>query len=93
MAKVIAYVKPHYEVQDVEMGRIYRWRPERVLVECDECGENQPLTASKHRCEECGVDYRPVVEEVLEAHANEDEEELYRPWRSLRPYYTPARGT
>jgi hypothetical protein len=30
---------------------------------------------------------------VLEAHLDEDEERFDHPWRSLRPYYTPTRGT
>jgi hypothetical protein len=92
LAKVIECVQPHYEVQDVEMGKVYRWRPQSVVVEC-ECGENQTLSASKHACEECGADHRPLVEEVLEAHPDEDEEGFDHPWRSLRPYYTPTRGT
>jgi hypothetical protein len=63
------------------------------VTEC-ECGGNQTLTASKHAGEECGADHRSVVvEEVLEAHADEDEEGFNYPWRSLRPYYEPTRGT
>jgi hypothetical protein len=93
LAKVIACVQAHYEVHDVEMGKVYRWRPKRIVVECEECGENQTLSASKHLCEKCGADHGPVVEEVLEAHANEDEERLDHPWRSLSPYYAPTRGT
>jgi hypothetical protein len=92
VAKVIERVEAHYEVQDVEMGKVYTWRPQSVVVEC-QCGDNQTLTASKHACEECGADHRPVVEEVLEAHPDEDEEGFDHPWRSLRPYYSPTRGT
>ena len=90
MAKVIERVQAHYEVRDVEMGKVYRWRPESVVVECEECGENQTLSAFKHACEECGTDHRPLVQEVLEAHVDEDEEEFEHPWRSLRPYYAPT---
>jgi hypothetical protein len=92
--KVIERLDAHYEVQDVEMGKVYLRRTQSVVVECEECGENQTLSASKHACEECGADHQPVVEQVLEAHANEDEEEGFdHPWRSLRPYYAPTRGT
>jgi hypothetical protein len=92
--KVIKRLDAHYEVQDVPMGKVYRWRPESVVVECEQCGENQILSASKHACEECGADQRVVVEQVLEASPEEDEEEEFdHPWRSLRPYYTPTRGT
>jgi hypothetical protein len=33
MMKVIERVEAHYEVQDMEMGKVYRWRPANVLVE------------------------------------------------------------
>src|SRR5919107_5441320 len=92
--KVIERLDAHYEVQDVEMGKVYWWRPESVVVECDKCGENQTLSASRHACEECGADHRPVVEQVLEAHPEEGEKEGFdHPWRSLHPYYAPTRGT
>jgi hypothetical protein len=93
LAKVIECVQAHYEVQDVEMGKVYRWRPQSVVVQYEECGENQTLSASKHACEKCGTDHRPVVEEVLEAHIDGDGEEVDHPWRTLRPYYVPTRGT
>ena len=91
VAKVIERVYAHYEVQHVPMGKVYRWCPENVLVECEECGENTILTTSKRACGECGADHRAILEEVgLEARPEEDEVE--RPWRSLRPYYEPTRG-
>ncbi len=91
-SKVIECVLPHYMVQDVEIGKVYRWRPQSVVVE-RECGENQTLSASKQACDECGADHRPVFKEVLEAHPDEEEEEFDHPWRSPRPYYSPTRGT
>jgi hypothetical protein len=92
MAKVIECAQAHYEIQDLEFGKVCKWRSERILAEC-ECGENQTLSASKHACEECGADHRPLVEEVLESHLGENKEWFDHPWRSLRPYYTPTRGT
>jgi hypothetical protein len=89
---VIERVDAHYEVQDVPMGKVYRWCPEKVLVECEECGEKPTLTASTRTCGECGADHRAIVEEVgLEARPQEDEV-VEHPWRSLRPYYEPTRG-
>jgi len=88
---VIECVQAHYDVQDVEMGKVYRSRPQSVVVQCD-CGENQTLTAFKHACKECGADHRSVVEEELEARPDEAEERFDHPWRSLRPYYAPTRG-
>ena len=61
------------------MGKVYRSRPQSVVVQCD-CGENQTLTAAfKHACEECGADHRSVVEEELEARPDEDEERFDHP--------------
>ena len=87
--RVIERVRGHYEVQDVEMGKVYRWRPESVMVEC-ECGERPTLTASTTTCPECGSEHVGIVGEVLEARP---EDEIEHPWRSLRPYYKPTRGT
>jgi hypothetical protein len=93
VAKVIERVQAHYEVLDVEMGKVYRWRPESVVVEC-ECGENPILTASETTCGGCATDHRAIVEEVvLEARPEGDENAIEHPWRSLRPYYVPTRGT
>jgi hypothetical protein len=92
VAKGIERLDAHYEVQDVEMGKVYRWRPESVVVECI-CGEELTLTASKDTCGECRADHRPTVKEVLEARPEDEEEEVEHPWRSLRPYYAPTRGT
>jgi Zn finger protein HypA/HybF involved in hydrogenase expression len=91
--RVIERLDAHYEVQDVEMGKVYKWRPKSVVVECEECGKKPTLTASKHTCEECGADHRPVVEQLLEARPDGDEDGFDHPWRSLRPYYAPTRGT
>ena len=72
MTKVIERVRAHYEVEDVEMGKVYRWHPESVVVECY-CGKKPTLTASKNACSECGADHRTIVVDVLEA-SPEDEE-------------------
>jgi hypothetical protein len=90
--KVIERLNAHYEVRDVPMGKVYRWRPESVVLEC-ECGKKQTLMASKHTCLECGADHGLVVEEVLEAPPEDEEEGVVHPWRSLHPYYAPTRGT
>jgi hypothetical protein len=95
VAKVIECVEAHYEVQDVQMGTVYKWRPESVVLECEECGKEQTLTAQKNACGECGADQQAIVEVVLEARPDEEEveEDTEHPWRSLRPYYSPTRGT
>jgi hypothetical protein len=90
VAKVIERLDAHYEVQDVPMGKVYRWCPERVLVECD-CGETPTLAASATTCDKCGEDYALLIqEEVLNLRLKEDEVDY--PWRHLQPY-APTRGT
>jgi hypothetical protein len=88
MAKVIECLKAHYEVQDLEMGKVYRWCPERAVVECS-CGEEPTLSAFRSTCPECGADHAPMVEEVLAARPEEHKGD--HPWRSLQPH-TPTRG-
>jgi hypothetical protein len=92
VAKVIERTQAHYEVIDVEMGKVYRWRPESVVVEC-ECGENPTLIASETTCAGCGTDHWAIAEEVLEARPEDDEEEIEHPWHSMHPYYVPTKGT
>src|SRR5215207_198285 len=88
VAKVIERIEAHYEVQDVEMGKVYRWCPERAVVECT-CGEELTLSALKSTCGECGADHAAIVEDVLDARPQDKGD---HPWRSLQPY-TPTRGT
>ena len=87
MTKVLVRLEAHYEVEEVEMGKVYRWCPERAVLECA-CGEQLTLSAFETTCDECGVDHAPLVEEVLDARP-EDKGEY--PWRYLQPY-TPTRG-
>jgi hypothetical protein len=53
MATIIERVEAHYEVQDVEMGKVYRWCPANVLIECT-CGEESTLSAFITICGEWG---------------------------------------
>lgn len=85
MAKVIERLEAHYEVQDVEMGKVYRWWPESVVVEC-KCGKRVALTRSElidtmPDCK-CGMDHTASVREemVLEL-LDEDYEAHHHPWR------------
>jgi hypothetical protein len=78
VAKVIEHVRPRYEVQDVEFGKVYKWCPEHLVVEC-QCGEMTSLTASTTACEECGTEHTGLVREALPDHRL-GEEDLH-PWR------------
>ena len=88
MAKIGERARARYEVEEVEYGKVYRWQPETVIVEC-ECGEETALTASETACEECGAEHATIVGEALR---DTPEDEVDCPWRYLQPY-TPVRGT
>jgi len=87
VANVIECVKAHYEVQDLPMGKVYRWCPQSVVLECT-CGEELSLTAFKTTCPHCAADYAAIAEAKLVARP---EDKGDHPWRSLQPYI-PTRG-
>jgi hypothetical protein len=77
--KVVERVQPHYEVQEMEFGKVYKWRPERVVVEC-QCGQRLSLTASTtSSCVECGTDHTIAVKEASTDGWQSDEN--LHPWR------------
>lgn len=89
--KIIERVPEHYEVEEVEeFGRVYRWCPESVVVECDDCGKRstlkrKDLISSVTACE-CGADDTFGIREglLLLQQLDEDEathEAARRPWR------------
>jgi hypothetical protein len=79
--RIIERTGGHYEVRDVPFGRVYRWRPPSVAVECS-CGTRQDLTASTTVCGECGADHASAVQEELAAQWLDDE--TAHPWRHAR---------
>ncbi len=78
------HTEASYDVQEVEMGQVYTWRPESSVVEC-ECGERLTLTASATTCGVCGADYAAVASEGLDGTRLGDE--AAHPWS-----YTEDRG-
>ncbi len=78
MATMLERTEGHYEVQEVEFGRVYRWCPECVVIQC-ECGERMTLTSSVTTCRRCGVDHMAVVREALAYRRSRDE--VLHPWR------------
>jgi len=86
VVRVLECVGDHYEVQDAERARVYRWRPATIALEC-ECGERPTLTSSTTTCARCGADHKGVVKEVLGI-GMEEEDEGHYPWRSLRSYFS-----
>ena len=53
--KIIERVAEHYDTQKVEFGRIYRWCPESIALECSKCGKKMTLTRAEliHTHPEC----------------------------------------
>ena len=78
VSKVIERTEARYDVQEVPFGKVYAWRPESVLIEC-ECGKKAALTASTTTCEECGAEHAGRVREASSEHRLGDE--ALRPWR------------
>jgi hypothetical protein len=90
--RIIEHAKGHYETQDVEYGRVYRWHPESITVECEECGRRSTYTkstlvSSLITCE-CGKDHSASIREELVFQVLDEDEDLY-PWR----YQHPSEGT
>ena len=78
MMKVIERAEARYDVQEVEFGEVYKWRPESVVVECG-CGKELTLTAASTACGECGADHGAVMRE--EPTGRQLGDEALRPWR------------
>lgn len=76
---IVGCLEGCYEVQDVEFGKIYRWCPESILIECD-CGENATVTGFETTCVWCGVDHASTIREQLLDRRLPDDEATH-PWR------------
>jgi hypothetical protein len=78
VAKVIERLDACYEVQELEFGKVYKWQPERIVLEC-ECGQRLSLTASSTSCIECSRDHMVAVQK---ASTNRHQSaQTLRPWR------------
>jgi hypothetical protein len=85
--RIIEHVEGHYETQDVEYGRVYKWQPGSITVECEECGQRSTHTKSALirsliTCE-CGKDHTARIREELVFQVLEETEDLH-PWRNHR---------
>jgi (Z)-2-((N-methylformamido)methylene)-5-hydroxybutyrolactone dehydrogenase len=75
VAKVIERVEAHYEVQDVEMGTVYRWQPESIVVECY-CGKEPTILTNVNN--EMTVARDEIFGPVLSVVPASSEEEVVR---------------
>ena len=80
--QIIERVEAHYEVQAVEMGTLYRWCPESVVIECD-CEQTFTTeVAMAASCPRCGAEHTAgVSHRELGGKKPLAEEEAYRPVR------------
>jgi hypothetical protein len=67
--RIVERLAGHYETQDVEFGKVFVWRPESVVAEC-ECGKRATyerlamVSGSVSACE-CGEDHTSRICEEL----------------------------
>ena len=79
LMKVIERTEAGYDVQEVPFGKVYVWRPQSILIEC-ECGQEAVLTASATTCGGCGAEHD--AGRVREASGERRPgDEALRPWR------------
>jgi hypothetical protein len=71
--RVIEHERGHYEVREIPYGKVYGWRPERLVFECG-CGETHVSAGAEIACS-CGAVY---------AGGPGSEDEPCHPW--LRDY-------
>ena len=81
VAKIIERARARYEVEEVEYGKVYRWQPETVVVECV-CGEETALTPSDTACEECGAEHTRLIRKNL-PDLRPQGDEYAHPWRYM----------
>jgi hypothetical protein len=85
MMKIIERIPAHYQTQEVEdLGRVYSWCPEQVVLECGACSTRETfkrsnLIASLVKCE-CGARCSASVREKLVVEKLAEEEYIH-PWR------------
>jgi hypothetical protein len=80
--RVIEHESGHYEVREVPYGKVYDWRPDRVVFECD-CGETNVSFGSAIVCS-CGTVHNDVSGEGQQEESSHPWLEDYEEWRRER---------
>jgi ribosomal protein L37E len=83
--RIIEHTEGHYEIQVLDFGTTYRWRPENVEIECEECGRRSihtrsSLISSLITCE-CDKDDTARMRADLVVQVLKEEDEVLHPWR------------
>jgi hypothetical protein len=77
---VIEYLEGHYTSHEEPFGVVYKWSPERVVVEC-KCGARPALTASMTICGGCGLDHARTARQELNGSREMTVDKVLHPWR------------
>lgn len=88
MARIIECFAAHYETEELEGAKTYRWRPGYAVVECG-CGEKLDITGAARPCS-CGEDYSTVLKELADREPEKEDLRAallrdYYEWKSLNP--------
>lgn len=92
--RIIERIPGQYEVEELEdFGRVYKWRPEKVVAECSGCAkratfEKSKLITSIVACDECGAKSTARIREELLVELQIGDEDIH-PWR----YWSPREET
>ncbi len=93
--RIVERLAAHYEVEEVQFGKVFVWRPERVVAEC-ECGkmatyERPAIVRGSVSACECGEDHTSRIREELggEVLGEDEEDKRLHPWR----YWHPTKGS
>ncbi len=84
--RIIERISGQYEYEEVEdFGRVYKWRPEKVVAECSSCAkratfEKSKLITSIVSCDECGTKSTARIRDELLADLLVRDEDAH-PWR------------
>ena len=83
--KIVKRTQGHYEIQDVQFGKVYKWHPESVVIEC-ECGKRfthkrLELISSEVSACACGADSAASIREELVVQLLDEDEAVLHPWR------------
>ncbi len=88
--EIIERIAEHYEAQDVQYGRVYKWCPESVVVQCA-CGKRAThksadiISLVVTVCE-CNKDEMAGIREELVLELPDEEYEArHHPWRYWHP--------
>ena len=65
MPQIIESIEAHYSTLEVPFGRVYKWHPEYIIIECD-CGQKPLITGTSNilTCPQCGADYGALVHDM-----------------------------